>query len=86
MTSTRKSTTVLVTIAALAGMLAVSSVAAHNAFADDAKTVTITISINNKGVNVQTNTDQKQDCQTAGETSPITNSCQTTQLLKAVAF
>ncbi|MGC2683514.1 MAG: hypothetical protein WA323_16765, partial [Candidatus Nitrosopolaris sp.] len=78
MTSIMKSATVLVVIAALAGMLAVSSVAAHNAFADDAKTVTVTKNINNKGVDVQTDTNQKEDCLTAGETSPISNSCHAT--------
>jgi hypothetical protein len=29
----------------------------------------------NTGINVQTDTNQKQDCETAGETSPITTSC-----------
>ncbi|MGA9153168.1 MAG: hypothetical protein WBZ36_21530 [Candidatus Nitrosopolaris sp.] len=29
---------------------------------------------NNTGINVQTDTNQKQDCETAGETSPITTS------------
>jgi hypothetical protein len=30
---------------------------------------------NNTGINVQTHTDEKQDCQTAGETSPMSGSC-----------
>jgi hypothetical protein len=30
---------------------------------------------NNTGINAQTDTNQKQDCQTAGETSPISGSC-----------
>jgi hypothetical protein len=75
MTSIRKPATVLVVIAALAGMLAVSSVAVHNAFADDAKTVTVTKSTTNSGVNVQTGTNQEQNCQTAGGSSPIGTSC-----------
>jgi hypothetical protein len=35
----------------------------------------ITKTINNQGVNVQTDTDQKQDCQTVGETSAMSGSC-----------
>jgi hypothetical protein len=73
-----KPATVLVAIAALVGMLAVSTVAigsVHKALADDAKTITKTIRINNTGVNTPQDTNQKQECQTAGETSAITNSC-----------
>jgi hypothetical protein len=36
----------------------------------------ITNTINNQGINVQTDTDQKQDCQTTGGSSGIANSCQ----------
>ena len=32
----------------------------------------------NTGINVQTDIDQKQECNTAGGTSPITNSCHAT--------
>ncbi len=67
--------TVLVAIAALAGMLAVSTVAigsVHNAFADT-KTITKTTTIT--GINVQTDTDQNQECQTASGNSPISGSC-----------
>jgi hypothetical protein len=74
-----KPATVLVAIAALAGVLAVSTVAigsAHNAFADDTKTITKTTT--NTGVNVPTDTDQKQECQTAGGSSGIGSSCQAT--------
>ena len=39
---------------------------------------TITKHFNNTGVNVQTDTNQKQECQTAGETSPISGSCTAT--------
>ncbi len=71
-----KPATVIVAIAALAGMLAVSTVAigsVHKALA--AETVTITKSITNSGVNTPQDTDQKQECQTAGETSPMSGSC-----------
>jgi hypothetical protein len=30
---------------------------------------------NNTGINVQTHADEKQDCQTVGETSPMSGSC-----------
>ena len=63
----------LVAIAGLAGMLAVSTLAVHNAFADDTKTITKTTT--NTGVNVPTDTDQKQNCETAGATSGIAKSC-----------
>jgi hypothetical protein len=66
-----KRATVLLAIAALAGMVAIGSI--HNALAD--KTVTITTRVNNTGVNVPTDTYQKQDCLTAGGSSGITNSC-----------
>jgi hypothetical protein len=69
-----KPATVLVAIAALAGVVAIGSV--HNAFADDTKTITKTTT--NTGVNVQTNTDQKQECQTAAGNSPISGSCTAT--------
>jgi hypothetical protein len=32
----------------------------------------------NTGINVQTDINQKQECDSAGATSPITNSCHTT--------
>jgi hypothetical protein len=35
----------------------------------------ITKIIDNQGVNIQTDTDQKQVCQTAAGTSPISGSC-----------
>ena len=73
-----KPATVLVAIAALVGMLAVSTVAigsVHKALAADTKTITKTIRINNTGVNTPQDTDQKQECLTAGGTSSITGSC-----------
>ena len=68
-----KTATVLVAIAALAGVLVSSTVAigsGHIALADD-----ITKLYNNKGISVPTHTNQKQECDTAGGRSGITNSC-----------
>jgi hypothetical protein len=73
--------TALVAIAAIATVLAVSTIAigsVRTTFAADTHTKTVTIHVNNTGVNVQTGTNQKQDCQTAGGSSPITNSCTAT--------
>jgi hypothetical protein len=71
--------TVLVAIAALAGVLVVSTVAIGSGhFALGAETETITKHFNNTGVNVQTSTDQKQDCLTAGGGSGISGSCTAT--------
>jgi glucan phosphoethanolaminetransferase (alkaline phosphatase superfamily) len=61
-------------LAAISAIAAVLIGSVHMALAAD----NITKIINNKGVNVQTYTNQKQDCQTAGETSPISNSCTAT--------
>ncbi len=77
MTSIKNEKTALVTIAAIATVLAVSVIAigsVHNAKADK----TITIHVNNTGINVPTDTDQKQECQTAGGSSGISGSCQAT--------
>jgi hypothetical protein len=68
-----KTPTVLVAIAALAGALVVSTVAIGSVHAD--KTITITTRVNNTGVNVPTDTDQKQNCQTVGANSGISGSC-----------
>jgi hypothetical protein len=72
-----KPATVLVAIAALAGIVAVSTVAIgiHTAFAADTDTKTVTIHVNNTGVNVPTDTNQKQNCETAGAMSGISTSC-----------
>jgi hypothetical protein len=70
--------TALFTIAAVAAVLAVSTIAIGNgrmALAADTTTTTITKDVNNTGVNVQTDTNQKQDCLTAGANSGIANSC-----------
>ena len=71
-----KTPTVLVAIATLVGVLVVSTVAIgsiHNALG--AETVTITKTVNNTGVNMPTDTDQKQNCQTVGANSGIGGSC-----------
>ncbi len=68
-----KQAAVLVTIAVLAGSLAVSMV--HNALAAETVTITKNIRVNNTGINVPTDTDQKQNCQTAGANSGIGGSC-----------
>jgi hypothetical protein len=74
----QKSATVLVAIAALAGVFVVSWSAigsARIALADDTKVS----HSNNTGVNIQTDTNQKQECKTAaGTNSGITNSCAAT--------
>ena len=70
-TKNHKITTVLVVIAALSAILVAGSVAAasdHFAFAHKKGFV-------NKGIAVPTITAQKQKCETAGGTSPITASC-----------
>ena len=71
-----KPVTVLVAIAALAGVPVVSTVAIGSGrIASAAETETITKHFNNTGVNVQTDTDQKQYCDTAGGYSGIKDSC-----------
>jgi hypothetical protein len=73
--------TALVAIAAIAAVLAVSTIAIGNgrmALAADTTTTTITKNVNNSGLNVPTDTDQKQDCLTAGASSPISESCHAT--------
>jgi hypothetical protein len=72
-----KPATVLVAIAALAGVLVVSTSAIGSgrialAVHDND---TIVSHFNNTGVNVQTDTNQKQECKTAGGASGITGSC-----------
>ena len=74
MTAIKNQKTVLVTIAAVAAVLAVSTIAIGNGRMALAAT-TITKDVNNTGINVQTDTDQKQDCLTAGANSGLMNSC-----------
>ena len=79
MTSIKNHKTALVAISAIAAVLAVRTVAIGNGrMALAAETTTITKNVNNTGVNVQTDTNQKQDCLTAGGTSGLANSCQGT--------
>ena len=72
-----KTATTLVAISAIAAVLVVSAVAIGSgriALADT-ETITKTIHVNNTGVNVPTDTNQKQDCLTAGGASTISGSC-----------
>jgi hypothetical protein len=69
--------TALVAIVAIAAVLAVSTIG-RAAFAADTDTKTVTIHVNNTGVNVPTDTDQKQQCDTVGGTSPVSTSCTAT--------
>lgn len=75
MTSTiknHKKGTVLVAITALAAVLAVSAVAigsGHMALAGN---------VTNTGINFPTDTNQKQECETAGGSSPVKRSCTAT--------
>jgi hypothetical protein len=66
-----KTPAVLVAIAAFAAVLVAASAmgSGHMALAGN---------VTNTGINVPTDTQQKQECQTAGETSPITSSCTAT--------
>jgi hypothetical protein len=78
MTSIKNHKTALVAISAIAAVLAVSTIAVGNGRMALAAETTITKNVNNTGVNVQTDTNQKQDCLTAGGTSGLANSCQGT--------
>jgi hypothetical protein len=69
-----KKATELVAISAIAAVLVVSAIAIGSgriALAQE----TVTKNLNNTGVNVQTSTSQKQQCDTSGGQSPITGSC-----------
>jgi len=68
--------TALVAIVAIAAVLAVSTIAivtGRMALAET-DTKTVTIHVNNTGVNVPTDTSQKQGCDTAGVNSAISHS------------
>ena len=80
MTTIKNQTTGLVAIVTIAAVLAVSTIALGSgrmALADT-NTKTVTIHVNNTGVNVPTDADQKQQCDTVGGTSPISSSCTAT--------
>jgi hypothetical protein len=64
-----KTPAVLVAIAALAAVLVGSTAAIGSG------NMALAGNVNNTGINVPTDTQQKQECQTAGGTSPITSSC-----------
>ncbi|MGC1932105.1 MAG: hypothetical protein WA667_24295 [Candidatus Nitrosopolaris sp.] len=65
----QKTANILVAIAALAAVLVGSG---HMAFADNGNDTKV---FNNTAINVQTDTNQKTECKTTGETSPISGSC-----------
>ncbi len=75
MTTIKNQKTALIAIVAIAALLAVSTIAIGNGRMALADTATITKHTNNTGVNVQTDTNQKQNCATAGGNSGITMSC-----------
>jgi hypothetical protein len=68
-TNNHKKGSVLVALAALAAVLVVSAVAVGSA------RIALAGNVNNTGINVPTDTQQKQECETAGGTSPVANSC-----------
>jgi hypothetical protein len=61
--------TAIVAITALAAVLLVSTAAIGTDNASKTK------GFKNDGINMPTNTKQKQECHTAGATSPVTGSC-----------
>jgi hypothetical protein len=65
-------------LVAIAATLVVSTIAIGIGRSALAETTTITKNVNNTGVNVQTDTNQKQDCQTVGGSSGISGSCTAT--------
>lgn len=74
--TSKKQKTALAAIATIATVLAVSTIAIGNGrTALAADTTTITKNTNNTGINVPTDTNQKQDCLTAGGASALTSSC-----------
>jgi hypothetical protein len=76
MTNVKNQKTALVAIAAIAALIVVSTIAIGNGrVASAAETTTVTKTVNNTGVNVQTDTNQKQNCQTVGGYSGIADSC-----------
>ena len=62
-------------IVAIAAVIVVSTVALGNGRVALADIITITKHTNNTGINVPTDTDQKQNCETAGGSSGIAMSC-----------
>ena len=64
-----KTPAVLVAIAAIAAALVGSTVAIGSGH------MALAANVNNTGINIPTDTQQKQECETAGGTSPIDGSC-----------
>ena len=76
MINVKNQKTALFAIVAIAALVVVSTIAIGSGrLASAAETTKITKTVNNTGTNVQTDTDQKQDCTTAGEQSGISDSC-----------
>ncbi|MGC2573974.1 MAG: hypothetical protein WA364_20855 [Candidatus Nitrosopolaris sp.] len=76
MTNVKNQKTVLFAIAAIVAVIAVSTIAIGSGrIASAAETTTITKNTNNTGVNTQADTNQKQECLTAGANSGLANSC-----------
>ena len=64
-----KTSAALVTIAALAAVMVAGTIAVGSGNMAFAKTKS------NDGISVPTDVQQKQECETAGGTSPVTDSC-----------
>ncbi len=76
MTAIKNQKTSLIAIAAIATMLAASTIyIGHRPTAFAAETTTVTKHVNRPGVNLQTDTNQPQTCQTIGRNSPLSGSC-----------
>jgi hypothetical protein len=76
MTKVKNQKTILVAIAAIVAVIAVSIIAIGNGrMASAQETTTITKNTNNTGVNTPIDSNQKQGCTTAGGTSGISSSC-----------
>jgi hypothetical protein len=79
MRSIKNERTALVRIAAMVAVIAVSTIAIGNGrMALAQETTTITKNVTNAGVNTSIDSNQKQDCVTAGGTSGIMGSCHST--------
>jgi hypothetical protein len=74
MINAKNQKTALVAIVAIAALVIVSTLAIGSGRVA-AQTTTITKTVHNNGTNVQTETNQKQDCTAAGEQSGIADSC-----------
>jgi Na+-translocating ferredoxin:NAD+ oxidoreductase RnfG subunit len=78
MTNDHKTAIALVVLAAVAAVLVASTAAlgtGHIALADSGSKTKV---FKNSGISVPTDTQQKQECETAGGNSPVTGSCTAT--------